>query len=288
MKRVVVGVEDLPHSQVALAWAARVAERRGAQLRVVHATGFPTLAVDVLAVEAIGEWAERVVAASAAYVAGLAPGVPVQTHVDRRRPIEALVDAAEEAELLVVGTHRLSAVERLFAGSLSYQVAAAAPCPTAVVPGPVPAGASGVVVGADGSADSLAAVRLAAAEAERTGQPLDVVHVWQDPPVWAQVDVFPEGLTEAVMQEETLLLAESVAGLAEQHPDLEVRQRLLRGSPARSLLEAAADATLLVIGSRGRHGLTRLLLGSTSHTVLLHAPCPVLVARTPHVRPQHG
>ena len=50
--------------------------------------------------------------------------------------------------------------------------------------------------------------------------------------------------------------------------------------PARALLHAAQDARLLVVGSRGLHGVARMLLGSVSHTVIIHAPCPVLVVRT--------
>lgn len=290
MKRVVVGVEELPHSEAALEWAARAALRRGAVLRIVHATGVTVVALDLLS-DDVDAGAAALLDAATAHVLDAVPDVEVETFLDRRRPAEALTDLGPEVELLVVGTHRLSAVERAFAGSLAYQVASSAPCPVAVIPDR-PADdahgveAHGVVVGADGSADGVAAVALAAAEADRSGDTLDVVHAWAEPTLYTAADVYPLGISEALREEEDLVLGESVAGLRDRFPDLRVRPRLVQGQPADALLEAAEHARLLVVGSRGRHGLTRLLLGSTSHTVVLHATCPVLVARTRH--PDHG
>lgn len=287
MKRVVVGIEELPHSDAALGWAAMAAEQRGATLQLVHATGFPMAGLDLLADDWVLQGAEALMARAVAQAKDLTPTVEVDSVIDRRRPAEALLDLAQGAELLVLGTHRLSATERVLGGSLAYQVAAAAPVPTVVVPGGVPRDAAGVVVGVDGSADSLQAVELAAQEAERTGQALHVVLAWTEPTVYAAVDVYPEGLTDMMKEQERLVLAESVAGLAERHPDLVVHERLVREQAATALLDEAEHARLLVVGSRGRHGLTRLLLGSVSHTVVLHAPCPVMIARTRHTEPQH-
>jgi nucleotide-binding universal stress UspA family protein len=79
------------------------------------------------------------------------------------------------------------------------------------------------------------------------------------------------------------VLAETVAGLAEDYPGLVVHRVLAaEEEPAKALVEAAANATLLVLGSRGRGSFKRLLLGSTTHTVLRTLPCPTVVTR---VRP---
>lgn len=288
MRRVVVGVEDLPHSEVPLEWAARAAEQRGAVLRLVHATGFPVLAIDVLAVDSVLAGARALLDRAAAHVHDVVPDVEVETVLDRRRPAEALVDLSATAELLVTGTHRLTATERLLSGSLAYQIASAAHCPVAVVPGPVGPEATGVVVGVDGSADAVAAVALAAAEADRTGEPLTVVHAWTEPVIFAPADEVIDVVATSAREEEDVVLGESVAGLAEAYPDLVVHPRLVHEQPATALLAAADGARLLVVGSRGRHGLTRVLLGSVSHTVLLHAAGPVLVARTPHIPRKHS
>ena len=84
---------------------------------------------------------------------------------------------------------------------------------------------------------------------------------------------------EAVKDEERVVLGESTAGLAEEYPDLEVERTLAEADPSSALLAAAALARLLVVGSHGRGGVARMLLGSVSHAMVLHSPCPVLVVR---------
>lgn len=287
MTRVVVGIEDLPHSETPLEWAATAADQRGAVLRLVHAMGHPTLAVDILYDDGVRAAAQQLLDQAAAHAHEVAPEVDVETLLDPRRPAEALVDLSLEADLLVVGTHRMSASERVFSGSLAYQIAAASAVPVVVVPGAAALDAVGVVVGVDGSADSVAAVALAAAEADRIGEPLYVVHAWTEPAIYAPSDAVISELSAGVRDEEAVVLGESVAGLAERYPDLVVHPQLVHDQPATALLDMAAHARMLVVGSRGRHGLTRVLLGSVSHTVVLHAECPVMVARTRHVTLQH-
>jgi len=288
-KTILCGVEGVPSSDDALLWAARTAAQRGWTLKLVTATGFPMAAIDLLYDDAVSQGAATLLETAAERATTAAPGVSVRVEIDRRTPALALVERSREADLLVVGSHRLSAVERVFSGSLSYQIAAGAHCPVVVVPFLPTEQASGVVVGADGSADAVEAIALAAAEADWSGQPLHVVHAWQEPTTYAAADVLPLGISQQVEQEEALVLAESVAGLAEAYPDLVVHSHLLREQAATALLQVAAGARLVVVGSRGRHGVARLLLGSVSHTVVLHAPCPVLVARTRvHATIAHG
>lgn len=279
LKTILVGVEDLPYSDDALVWAAQAAVQRRAVLHLVHATGYPTLAIDLLHDEAIAQSGTTLMQRATDRVAEVAPGVEVTTTIDPRLPGEALCDLAAGAQMLVIGTHRMGAIERVFAGSLSYQIAAGAPCPVVVVPHLPALDATGVVVGADGSADSLDAVELAAAEADWTGQALHILHAWQEPGIYASTDIYPIGIADSVRESERLVLAESAAGLAAKYPDLVVHEQLVHEQPATALLDLGANARLLVVGSRGRHGIARVLLGSVSHTVVLHAPCPVMVTR---------
>ena len=76
------------------------------------------------------------------------------------------------------------------------------------------------------------------------------------------------------------LLAEAVAGLARTHPGLSVRKQLVLEQPAHALVEASRKARLVVVGSRGLHGVARMLLGSVSHTTVIHAVGPVMVVRS--------
>ena len=83
----------------------------------------------------------------------------------------------------------------------------------------------------------------------------------------------------AVENCERELVAERMAGWQEKYPDVEVRRVVTRDRPVRCLLNHAVDAQLLVVGSRGRGGLSGMLLGSTSQALMYHAPCPLLVVR---------
>jgi nucleotide-binding universal stress UspA family protein len=275
---VVVGVEGTESSQDALVWAARTALARRAPLQVVHAVGLPVVGLEAYWDDAVEQAARDLVEKEALRAAEAAPGVEVRTLVDQQSPGRALTERSTEAQLVVVGTHRLTPAERVFSGSLAYQVAAGAHCPVAVVPALPTDVADRVVVGADGSADSLAAIRAAAVEADRAGLSLHVVHAWQQPAVYVDVNLLAE--YDHVFEDAArVLLGESVAGLRADFPDLVITQDLVQGQPATVLLDAAGDARLLVVGSRGLHGVTRMLLGSVSHAVVLHAPCPVLVVR---------
>lgn len=279
IRPVVVGVEGTDSSQDALVWAARTAVSRRAPLQIVHAVGLPVVGMEQYWDDAVEQGAKYLVEKEAVRAAEAAPGVEVVTVVDQYSPGRALTQRSLDAQLVVVGTHRLTPAERVFSGSLAYQVAAGAHCPVAVVPALPTDVADRVVVGADGSEESLAAIRAAAAEADGAGLSLHVVHAWQQPAVYVDVNLLSE--YDHVFEDSArVLLGESVAGLAEDFPDLVVTQDLVQEQPATALLDAAQDARLVVVGSRGLHGVTRMLLGSVSHAVVLHAPCPVLVVRS--------
>lgn len=287
-RTVVVGVDSTGSSDQALAWAAQAAHDRHLQLDLVHAVGHPMAALDAIYDDQIREGAYDLVQEVAARARESWPDVVVRTHVLGTTATHALAEHSKDAALVVVGTHRLTGAARVLAGSLSYGIAAAALCPVVVVPRLPDEEASGVVVGADGSADGLLAVRLAAAEAERAGQELHVVHAWQEPATYLSADYVPTGVGEQLADAERVILGESVAGLGDAHPDLVVHQHLVEAQPARALLDRAATARLVVVGSRGRTRVARMLLGSVSHDVVLHAPCPVMVVRTrDHVRVEH-
>ena len=72
-------------------------------------------------------------------------------------------------------------------------------------------------------------------------------------------------------------LADAVAAAAGRHPDVEVTTKVVLGSPGGVLAAESDGAAMLVVGSRGRSGLASMVLGSTSHAVLHHAHCPVVV-----------
>jgi nucleotide-binding universal stress UspA family protein len=139
-----------------------------------------------------------------------------------------------------------------------------------------------VVVGFDGSEGSEQALQEAIAEARLRGAELRVVSAWRMP-----VDVYGgAGGFAPPMDASTFdLLRDSVTQSVD---DAVARARaagvqcdgaVVEGSPASVLLDEAAGATLVVVGNRGHGGVGSLFLGSVSHQVVNHAPCPVLVVR---------
>jgi nucleotide-binding universal stress UspA family protein len=143
-----------------------------------------------------------------------------------------------------------------------------------------------VVVGVDHSEESLAALRIAGSEARRRGARLKVVHAWVMPVFdsvpdpflveWsAPVDPDPEATIEALRQGAEAVLDRAVSEAAEDLKGIEMEKVVIEDRPERALVDAAAGAELLVIGSHGHGRLHDLVLGSVSHYCTQHAPCEV-------------
>jgi nucleotide-binding universal stress UspA family protein len=141
---------------------------------------------------------------------------------------------------------------------------------------------SRIVAGVDGSPSSLSALNWAIAQAGRTGATVDAVIAWHYPvPVggygYAPVGILDGGGFQEIAEK---VLADAISNSAEQAGDVRVQARVVEGNPAQVLLDAAAGADLLVVGSRGHGGFTEALLGSVSQHCVHHAPCPVVVIRS--------
>ncbi|MEV5691858.1 universal stress protein [Micromonospora globbae] len=137
-----------------------------------------------------------------------------------------------------------------------------------------------VVVGVDGSAAALDAVRVAAREADHRRRPLRIVHAFTWPFIGATVGAAPfappiDGLRE---QAETFV-TEAVAEAGKVSPEVAVAATVVDGAAVPALLAESRDAALVVLGHRGLGGLAGLLIGSVTVQVSARAQCPVLVVR---------
>jgi nucleotide-binding universal stress UspA family protein len=113
------------------------------------------------------------------------------------------------------------------------------------------------------------------------GVPLVAVHTWLDVNMAGAWTMLPGTVDwDWLRSEEEDRLTERLTLWRDRFPEVEVRAVVKRDRPERALLEAAAGARLLVVGSRGRGAFTGMGLGSVSQTLLHHAECPVVVART--------
>lgn len=116
----------------------------------------------------------------------------------------------------------------------------------------------------------------------RRGRDLLAVHAWSDMPVEALAPAQHwDHNWNQVRAESEAMIARCLAGHQERHSDVHVERHVSFHGPAQALLDVADDAGLLVVGSHGRGALRRAVLGSVSHAVLYHAPCPVAVVTRP-------
>jgi nucleotide-binding universal stress UspA family protein len=125
-------------------------------------------------------------------------------------------------------------------------------------------------------------VQFAAREAALRKGRLRIVCAWEIPPA-VYAGGFAPGLDQATLDGfragAEAVAAEAVAAAKQLQSGIECEGKAVQGQPAEVLLEEAGDANLIVVGNRGHGGFASLLLGSVSHQVVQHAPCPVTVVR---------
>jgi nucleotide-binding universal stress UspA family protein len=134
-----------------------------------------------------------------------------------------------------------------------------------------------IVVGVDGSAASLDALRWAGRLGTALGCELDAVTSWAYPMSYGMTALPVEWIPADDAARALATALESAFG--DDRPE-GLRSRVVEGNPAAVLIEASADAELLIVGSRGHGGFVGLLIGSVSAACAEHAGCPVLVTRS--------
>ncbi|MFE5581124.1 universal stress protein [Kitasatospora sp. NPDC056531] len=143
-------------------------------------------------------------------------------------------------------------------------------------PQPAPGRTRRIVVGVDGSAPSKAALRWAIGQAVLTGATVHAVAAWEYPSLYGW---FAPMVDDGFEQTARRTLSAEVNEVVGPERSVEVRESLVLGHAAEVLLEAAEDADLLVLGSRGRGTFARTLLGSVSTRCAVHGVCPVVIVR---------
>ncbi len=283
---VTVGYDGSDPSDKALRWAVGLAELDRRPVFLVHAyeqlpwvyspTGVVLTPLEVR--EVTQKQAEETIEKGRLAAQDLAPDLEVSVAVSSLDARDLLAAAAPQSSLLVVGARGHSRMTDLLIGSVSAWISRHAPCPVVVVRPASPERAQQrIVVGADGTAVSAAALEFAFAQASLRALPLTVAHCFSEPfaggyGLTGLPDEDLEGLPS-----ERLAVAESVAGLKEKYVDVEVDVQLGRGPATAYLTRASEDASLVVVGSRRRTGVASVVSRSVSRTVVEHAACTVAV-----------
>jgi nucleotide-binding universal stress UspA family protein len=254
---IVVGADGSVASRAALTWAIDRARGTGDELVLVTVVDDGWGAVGGSALAELTGAAERGAEREMEFVRGLAPTVRATSTIVVGSPMLALADAARDADLVAVGTHKVGYFHGHALGSRSLQLAAVSPTPTVVVPVTSWRGRAGVAVGAAEGTDSDEAIRFAAREAKRLGEPLVIVHADGD--------------------DERPAPAERAASLAAAiHPDLGIEVRSSTDPASGVLIGSSRRAVLTVTGRRAsERGF--LPLGRTNSDLLMNLAGPVLV-----------
>ena len=284
---VTVGVDDSEVSLGALRWAVREAELRERPLCVVYSydprpTVYSALGATVPPLElteALDQAAEEVLHHARHLVREQSPRLPVTLVWSTLDPREALAECGRSSSLLVVASRGRGTMARLLLGSVGTWVAQHAPCPVVVVRGKVDEGGEPVerrwvVAGSDGTPEADAAVAFAFDHASRHDAPLTVVRCLPVQ-VGGHHRVHEGPVTEDTLEGKAL--GELVASLAERYPQVRVETELVRGSAAGHLTHLSEAASLIVVGSRPRHGPGPWGFGPVRRAVAEHAHCTVAV-----------
>jgi len=279
MSTVVVGFDGSEQARRAALWGAEEAARTGAALRLVQGVRAPlpepvftpmSMPVpEFVTEETMARSAEDHLAQLAEEIRRGWPSLQVSTGVRIGRPVDVLAD--EPGDLLVLGSSGRTGIAEMFLGSTAAELVSIGGRPVVVTrSGPLD---GRVVVGIDGSDTSAEAIEFAFGFAARHGRELLAVYAWNDAG-WAEL---PEQDWDHVRADLAKVLDEQLAPHRERYPAVHVAAEVAFDAPARALLQAADGAALLAVGSHGRGAVTRAILGSVSHAVLHHAPCPVAV-----------
>ena len=206
---------------------------------------------------------------------------PAQQILEVGSPAEVILESAESAlpDLIMMGARGLGQVKELLLGSVSHRIVLHAPCSILIVKGPIPS-LQKILLPIEGEEDAQRAFNFLATKPFRESVEIQLMLVWPQPQT-------PWPLT---LGQSKLLEEHAITNAQEQLDSLSVKLGTLGypastyvglGEPSYAIMEQqrANKADMIMMGSHGRQGLSRFLLGSVSHSVVHHANCPILIIR---------
>ncbi len=196
-----------------------------------------------------------------------------------------IVDEAVKSKstMIVMGRRGRTGLKRLMMGSVTARVIGHAPCNVLVVPRASQLSFKSIVVATDGSAYSLAAASEAIGLAKRNGSELTVISV-VPAEIATPTDIdFTMNQRELIAEKEMHNAEKNAKAIKEaaQKEGVSVKAFVMSGKPPEAIIQIAGErkADLIVLGSHGRTGVERLLMGSVAERVIVLAECPVLVVK---------
>jgi nucleotide-binding universal stress UspA family protein len=297
LKNILFATDFSEASQAALPYAAAIARRYDSQLHIAHIMSpasyiIPSLPGDRVTLDSIHEAALADARQRMETLASDLKTIPRHTYVREGEVWESLSDIirGHEIDLLVVGTHGRTGVEKLLLGSKAEEILRLAPCPVLTVGPkiggrakltaieddgknltPVEISVGQIVYATDFSPESLAAAPFATSLAQEFQAKLTLLNV-----IEKHTDMYRQlGPIDLAVQRLEKLVPEEARLWCSPRPSVQF------GPPAECILQEAQDskADLIVLGIRGAAGhlgAATHLPWATTHNVIAHAPCPVL------------
>lgn len=281
MKNILVGIDGSERSQRALEWAAALADReKGATLTLLAI-------IDPGSVRLAGS-DEKILQTAVGNVLGTAqehltekyPNLTVQVTVGRGDVVEALIAAADDYDIVVLGSHHNKTVGEKVFGAKGLRVASAASVATAVIPSDYATDrcAKGIVVGVGPDDTSNDAVVLGVNMALAFNEPLELVSAWGIPTLISRTAEVMGGGLQPVGEMFQRKLDTLISQIKEAHPDIEVTGRAVEGaSPAQVVMECSEGKRMLLLGTHARSRVSRALFGSVTFGVLSRLEVPTIV-----------
>lgn len=304
-RTVTVGLDGSPESLAAADWAAREALLRDLPLRLMHAWQWQPYAYAPLAgvtlppegCDTQREWADRMPREAESRLAGRHPGLSITVDRIADQPVPALLAAADEAELLVLGSRGLSGVTGFLVGSVALSVVSRTRRPVVLVRAgeraeeehvPDSSGTAStatpyrdVVLGLDLHSPADSVIEFAFDAAVRRAANLRVVHGWSLPPYYYG---YGGALDPELNAELAAQVRAELTGVLQpwrgKYPGVAVTEQATIGGAGPHLVDASRDAALVVVGRPTRHAPVGRHIGPTTHALLHHAEAPVAVV--PH------
>jgi nucleotide-binding universal stress UspA family protein len=293
---VIVGVDGSENAMDAVRWATREAALRQVPLKIVAATPrfvpppivFAPVTPDYFL--GLADSAQANLATATDIATDIAKDTPagltIVTEFFRGDPVHQLLRLSREAGLLVVGLRGSHHAPLGAIGSIPWALAGRSHCPVAVInenghrvvtADTDPEATRTVAVGVDSSDQNRHVLDTAFREAALRDATLLAIHVWDFTTVDFAADPLRQLSWAGLEYGESAVLGEMLDRYRDDYPDVNVKQRVVDNRPSTGLIEAAADAELLIVGSRGRGTIASITLGSTGHHLLQSAPCPLLI-----------
>ena len=291
---IVVGIDGSSPANLALDWAAAQAAAEHRPLTLVHARGpldpflvEPAIVDLDLLVEAVSTHARTILGAAASRALAAHPDVVVHQLVSDVDPRETLLELAQQAAMVVVGSRGRGPIASLLLGSVSLAVSTHATCPVVVIRPEDPAFPHdfphhGVLVGVEGTAASQPALEFAYRLASSRGWMLTVLQCFWDARLDGNdpADTFDTGDIIDVTpddQSRHRLLTDSLDALKAKFPDVHVAVRLQRGFLDQRLIRLSPSMDATVVGSHHPNLLQRAVYGSIAPRVVDHAAGAVVI-----------